>query len=425
MARFSPLSLDRWRFWFDRLQEKLWIRPLALCLLSIVGAFVAKLADGTGLAELVPKVAEGSVESLLSVMASSMLTIATLAVGSMVAAYASASTSATPRSIPLVISDDVTQNALSAFLGAFIFSLISLVSVKNSFYGEAGLFTMFVLTLWVFALVVVTFVRWVDRIARLGRLGNTIAQVEEATRRALERRRRAPTLCGLDETPGEPQGLPLYSTEVGYVQHISVATLQNEAVEREARVTLMVLPGTFVCTERPMAFIEGVAQEDLAEFARAFTLGRNRTFEDDPRFGLVALSEIADKALSPGINDPGTAIDVINTMVRLLTLWIKPPEDETPLETAYDRVVVPKLNVDDMLDDAFTAIARDGAGMVEVGVRLQKAFRSLEALNNQAMSRAARRHAQLALERAERALTQAEDKAVVRANACLGTRTSD
>ncbi len=54
----------------------------------------------------------------------------------------------------------------------------------------------------------------------------------------------------------------------------------------------------------------------------------NRTFEDDPRFGLIVLSEIADKALSPGVNDPGTAIDVIGTLVRLFTLWQSPPEKE-------------------------------------------------------------------------------------------------
>ena len=156
-------------------------------MLSIGGAFLARLADDTGLSSVLPEVNLDSVETLLSIMASSMLVIATFAVGSMVAAYASASAGATPRSIPLVIADDVTQNALSAFIGAFIFSIVSLIAVQNDMFGSAGLFAMFVFTLLVFAIVIITFVRWVDRIARLGRVVNTIEQVEKAACDALDR----------------------------------------------------------------------------------------------------------------------------------------------------------------------------------------------------------------------------------------------
>lgn len=123
------LSPDRFRFVISRIKERLWVKPLVLCVLSIGATFIAKLADDTGLSSVLPDIALESVESLLSIMASSMLVIATFAVGSMVAAYASASAGTTPRSIPLVIADDVTQNALSAFIGAFIFSIVSLITI--------------------------------------------------------------------------------------------------------------------------------------------------------------------------------------------------------------------------------------------------------------------------------------------------------
>ncbi|WP_300498100.1 DUF2254 family protein, partial [Marinobacter sp.] len=120
MPQLPQLTFDRLRFAFSRMKERLWVKPLVLCVLSVCGTFLAMLADDLGLAGTVPRINRASVESLLSIMASSMLVIATFAVGSMVAAYASASTGATPRSLPLVIADDVTQNALSAFIGAFI-----------------------------------------------------------------------------------------------------------------------------------------------------------------------------------------------------------------------------------------------------------------------------------------------------------------
>ncbi|MNT41063.1 hypothetical protein D3C72_1774130 [compost metagenome] len=70
--------------------------------------------------------------------------------------------------------------------------------------------------------------------------------------------------------------------------------------------------------------------------------------------------------------------------------------------------------MDDLFDDAFTAIARDGAGTVEVGVRLQKALRSLASVGDDAMRVAAMRHAQHALARSEKALTLQHDVDVIR-----------
>lgn len=412
----SLLNTDRLRFFISRIKERLWVKPLALCVLSIGGSFVAKLADDTGLAAVLPEINPDSVEALLSIMASSMLVIATFAVGSMVAAYASASTAATPRSIPLVIADDVTQNALSAFIGAFIFSLVSLISVQNDLFGAAGLFAIFALTLLVFAIVIVTFVRWVDRIARLGRVVNTIGQVERATARAMDRRRHAPTLCALPiprEQSGQP-GVPVYATSVGYIQNIDMETLQSCAEEYDCRVQVAALPGTFVSTTRPLLFVVGCQSFEAHDFACAFAIGANRTFEDDPRFGLLALSEIADKALSPGINDPGTAINVIGTMVRLFTRWQAPIDEEQVQAITCDRVYVPTLDMGDMLDDAFTAIARDGAGIIEVSIRLQKALEALAECDDAALAAAAKVHSRRALARSELAMSHQDDIAAVR-----------
>ncbi len=422
MARSPMLSSDRLRFVFSRLKERLWVKPLVFGVLSVGGTFIARLADDAGLSGVLPEVTLESVESLLSIMASSMLVIATFAVGSMVAAYASASTGATPRSIPLVIADDVTQNALSAFIGAFIFSIVSLIAVQNEMFDSAGRFAIFVLTLLVFAIVIITFVRWVDRIARLGRVVNTIEQVEKAAGDALDRRRHAPTLGALTVSPhqAEGKGVSVYSSTVGYVQHIDLETLQSCAKAHSCRVMVTALPGSFVSAGRPLLRIEECIDECETfkpdAFTRAFTINPNRTFEDDPRFGLLALSEIADKALSPGINDPGTAINVIGTLVRLFTLWQSPLEKDKLQAITYDRVSVPELVIDDLFDDAFTAIARDGAGIVEVAIRLQKAFRALAETDDKAMVAAAKKHSRTALNRSKHAMSLQDDiDAVVRA----------
>ncbi|MEQ8803956.1 MAG: DUF2254 family protein, partial [Haliea sp.] len=140
----SMVSMDRLRFLLKQLRERLWVRPMIICLLSIGMVFIAKLFDSTQLRQLVPEVSMDSVETLLSVMAASMLVIATFSVASMVSAYAAASNTATPRSFVLVVADDASQNALSAFVGAFIFSIVAITAVKNDYYQTGGLFILFV-----------------------------------------------------------------------------------------------------------------------------------------------------------------------------------------------------------------------------------------------------------------------------------------
>jgi len=421
MPRSPRLTLDRLRFVYSRIKERLWVKPLVLCVLSLGGIFIAMLVDAMAAGSGLPEIDQESVESLLSILASSMLVIATFAVGAMVAAYASASAGATPRSIPLVIADDVTQNALSAFIGAFIFSIVSQVAVKNDLFDAAGLFAIFVLTLLVFAIVVTTFVLWVDRIARLGRVVNTIEQVENAAGNALDRRRHGPTLGALAATPNQAKdpGVAVCSSKVGYVQHIDLETLQSRAEALNCRLVLMALPGTFVSTTRPLVRVEGGASFQAESFLSAFTIGSNRSFEDDPRFGLLALSEIAAKALSPSVNDPGTAINVIGTMVRLFTLWQSPLKQDRLQAITYDRVRVPTLEIGDLFDDAFTAVARDGAGMVEVSIRLQKALLALAETDDPGIVAAARKHSRMALARSEHALFLQEDIDAVRRTAAF------
>jgi uncharacterized membrane protein len=419
------------RFYLNRLRERLWVKPFLMCLLSLASIWLANLADDLPLESLVPEVSIDSVESLLTILSSGMLVIATLAVTSMVSSYNSASTTATPRAFPLVIADDHSQFALSTFVGAFIFSVVTLVVVQNHYYGKAGLFAVFTTTLFVFTVVILTFVRWMDCIARLGLLGNTVKKIEDATECALLKRRESPTMGGLCLS-GDVHGQPIYHEDIGYIQLIDMEALQAAADKHGVKVAVQALPGTFVTPNRVLARLipndgrnsadHTLPSEDLATFARGFVIGRERTFDEDPRFGLVSLSQVASRALSPAVNDPGTAIDILSSCVRLLLQWATPAPEAEKADIRYDRVAVPKLSLDDLFDDAFAAIGRDGAGLVEVAVRVQKALAALAATGG-TVKDVAHHQARQALARAENALSLAEDIDTVRGHcpACEGS----
>jgi uncharacterized membrane protein len=154
--------------------------------------------------------------------------------------------------------------------------------------------------------------------------------------------------------------------------------------------------------------VSGGGEIDRDALRAAFRMGDKRVYDEDPRFGLIVLSEIAARALSPAVNDPGTAINIIGAFVRVFERWIEPPDPDDD-QAVYERVRVPRIAVGDMFDDAFVAIARDGAGMIEVQVRLQKAFRALAAMDDAALELAAVAHSKSALARAEHALHHEEE----------------
>jgi uncharacterized membrane protein len=66
--------------------------------------------------------------------------------------------------------------------------------------------------------------------------------------------------------------------------------------------------------------------------------------------------------LSPAVNDPGTAIQIISSYVRLFSLWAEPEKKQ---RKPYDRIAVPELTIEDLFEDAFRPLARDGAEILK------------------------------------------------------------
>ena len=396
------MTLAQW------VRQRLWAKPLAACLASIVAVASAAALDGLWKVRNPPEISAGSIESLLSIMASSMLVIAIFAAGAMVSAYASASNTASPRSFPLVLADDVSQNAYSMFIAAFIFGVVGLVALQNGSFGTVGRFALFVETTLVFALVILTFVRWVDRIARLGRMGNTVDRAEDATTDAVRARRRDPRLGGAAVTGLGEDAIEVASTSVGYVNGVDIAALDELAKAQGWSLELVAMPGRFVATGKALLRLHkgpGALDADALEKLRAaFRISRCREFEGDPRFGFVVLSEIAGRALSPAMNDPGTAIDVVGRLVRIFDAWCGTRPDAPLAAPRHPRVQVPELAAASLVEDAFTAVARDGAGSIEVMCRLLKSLESLASFGDEALAIAARQQAREALALAEASL---------------------
>jgi len=411
--------MSRWLWIVTQLTRRIWVRATLFSALAIGTALVAIVLSPYIPQDLPTKIGADAVDNILGIIASSMLAVTTFSLSTMVSAYSAATNNVTPRATRLVMEDTTTHNVLSTFVGSFLFSLVGIIVLSTGAYGDRGRVVLFAVTILVIVLIVATLLRWIDHLSRLGRVTETTERVEKATVEAMRVRHAKPYLGGrpLEKDSDIPHtARPIYSAEIGYVQYVDTAQLSDIAGD-EGRIYLGVIPGQFSIPTTPIAWAQGVKSDDQEETIRGcFSIGDTRSFDQDPRFGISVLSEIASRALSPGINDAGTAIDVIGRGVRIFAIWAESAENKGGDDVPCPNVFVPQLEVADLFDDLFTPIARDGSGIVEVGLRLQKALLSLAHLDPEGRYVAqARKHSGLALERAEAALVIEDDKQRLRA----------
>ncbi|MBD3787984.1 MAG: DUF2254 domain-containing protein, partial [Sphingomonadales bacterium] len=325
-----------------------------------------------------------SVQTILEILASSMLAVTTFSVSIMVTAFGSAASGATPRAIGLLQRDPTTQRVLAIFIGAFVYALVGIIAMESGYYGPAGRVVLFAVSVAVVAVVIVALIRWVQHLTRFGLLADTIGRVEAAALSALRARSERPHLGGAPWVEPPVGAWPVCGPRTGHVQHVDLGALQGVAARGGFRLWVEADPGAFVHPGSVLARCDGLPGDAgtrralEAEIVGAFSIAHGRSYDQDPRFGLIALAEIAQRALSPAVNDPGTALDILSRLARALADW-RPaiPAAGGAEAPRFAAVHLRALAPEDLLRDAFDAVARDGAGVIEVMVRLQQVLAAL------------------------------------------------
>lgn len=357
--------------YLSRLPEKIWFRALLFSIAAILTAVAAELIGPLIPYESDLKLAGGSVGEVLTILASSMLAVIAFSISIMVSAYNSATSTATPRTIALMLADDRSQNALSTFIGTFLFSIVGIIGLSAGYYDDRGRVILFFATIAVILLIAGTLINWIQQLSTFGRMNDLVKRVEEAASKALRWHGQHPYLAA--QAPIEiPEGALAISCDraSGVVTTIDMEALQAAADDHELTVYLTVHPGKLVYPGRPLLYLSGgdAIEIDMEAFRDAILIERDRSFDQDPRFGLVVLSEIASRALSPAINDPGTAISVLDSGLRCFEAFV---EARVKTEEArYSRIHGPDIETRDLFTDFFTKIARDGAQFIEVHQRI-------------------------------------------------------
>lgn len=404
--------MPSWLFTLLQVRRRLWFTVALYIALGVAAALVAARFGPYVPSDFPLKVGSDAVDDLLSILASSMLAVATFSLATLVTAYTSVVGAISPHAARLLVSVGAIRNTLATFIGAFVYAMVGIVALHTGYYGAEGRVILFFFTVAVLVGVIVAMLRWIGELSSLGQSGNVIDRVAEATAEAL----RAPlSQRATAEIPRPQDALAVYAERLGYVQNIDIRGLERSARSRRAQIFLCVQPGDFVHGGEPLLWAAGPRLDAacVRELHDRVTLGAERTHEQDPRYGMRVLGEIAARALSPGVNDAGTARDVISRAVILLRDWaVENPVADAP--DAARRVVRPALSGRLLLEEAVGPIIRDGAAHPGLQMELQHALAGLAALPDPELSTAAWLVSRDALAQSSRSIARQADRRRVR-----------
>ncbi|KZY04506.1 MULTISPECIES: DUF2254 domain-containing protein [unclassified Sulfitobacter] len=399
--------------------RKLWVRVLAMGLLAFVVLGVTQLLEGLVPKKLAVTLSGSAADRLLQIIADAMLAVTIFSITIMVTVYRATSTQWTPRVHRLIIQDRTTQNTIAVFIGAYVYALVAIIMRELGIYVDERAFVLFIVTVLVLAIIVINLIRWVLHLQTFGSLIDTTRQVEKVTRAQFEDRLKEPCLGAHPLTGDIPEDAEVMrAAQTGYIQHIYPEAMDEIAKKHGMEVFLNRPIGSFVFENEPLLQVaqrgeptrEGGRDRDKFErhLRDCIVIGDLRTYDQDPRFGLVVMGEVGSKALSPGVNDPGTAIDVITRLGRILSDYRDEARMDVPVRLT--NLHVPPIDPDDLMEDGFNAMARDGDAVVEVQLRLQATLSGLMRHPDDGLSKAARAAAELHLLRAVSVTSFAPDR---------------
>ncbi|MEV0850235.1 DUF2254 family protein [Streptomyces sp. NPDC049954] len=188
-------------------------------------------------------------------------------------------------------------------------------------------------------------------------------------------------------TPARTPSAPRVESDVvtatgsGVVQHIDGPAVAEALAGCGARVTCLTAVGSFVEPGAPlMRVTSGTLSEPVTRrLIRAVHLGPSRHIEHDPAYGLRLLVDIAIRALSPGINDPTTAVQALDQIEAVLLRFASRPLGPATVQDrrGVDRVVIPRPDWATLLDLALAEVLLYGAGSLQIQRRLRALLDSL------------------------------------------------
>lgn len=376
----------------DTVRTQLWPLPLAGVSVAFILGLVLPSVDRHIDTSLPPWLAgvlfsgdPSAARTVLDAVSSSLITVTSLTFSLTVVTLQLASSQFSPRLLRTFTSDVFVQATLGLFLATFTYSLTVLRSVRTSADGQSAFVPRVSVTVsFVLALAsVIGLVVFLAHLARQIRVETMLEEVHtdaSATLRAVVDEPDRPDRGDGPAMPPRPgHATTMLARSSGFVVRIDEGELLGVTVDADIYVVLDRYPGASVVAGTPIGSMwsdTGPIDPDRADrlterISHALHVGMERTAVQDIGYGLRQLTDVANKALSPGINDPTTAVHALGHISALLGEIAD--RDPGPARLSRDDVVRVELarpGFVELLDSSFTQPRRYGGADPQVAIRL-------------------------------------------------------
>ena len=405
------------------LGDTFWLLPAALVVVGVLAGIGMVAVDRSGAVPqwlidspwLYNGGATGA-RTLLGAVASSTIGVAGTVFSITIAALSLAAGQMGPRLLRNFTRDRGNQLTLGTFLGTFSYALMVLRSVRTQSEGEFVPHLSLSIGILLAFVCVGTLVFFVGHMAGRINVDAVIELVSGEVRTAIGR-------LMLAHLPPEPPPVSFWhgaeavnDPRRGYLQQLDEDGLADWAAEHETAIRLLVRPGDYLFPGAAVAAITRPAPGADSAIRDNTAVGGQRASSSDLEFAIRQLVEVAVRALSPGINDPHTAMSVLDRLGAALC-------DAVPLHLATGVVlrdgrpvlVRPAVDYDGLLDAMFHLIRQNAAGSAAVLIRMIEVLASVAGCERDPTRLAAlQRHADLVLGDAERDVNTPSDMADVK-----------
>lgn len=428
----KALLLKHW----DRLRSSFWFVPAAMACLAVALALSAVAIDEAAGDDWLQRLgwgysggAEGA-SLLLGTVAGSMIAIAGTVFSMTLVALSLASSQLGPRLLRNFMRDTANQVVLGTFVATFVYCLLVLRTIRRAdevaFVPHLSV-SIGVLLAMVSIGVLIYFIHHVsvsiqadEVIAHVGR------ELEDGIDRLFPGHLGQPGSQHSDSSgPAElpaafaREARPVGAAEDGYLQLIDGGALMALASREDLLLQLERRPGHYLVKGQTMVMVwpaDRVTDALVEQLNDAFVFGNQRTATQDVEFSLRQLVEIAVRALSPGINDPFTAIACVD---RLGSALCRLARREAPSPLRYDdegrlRLVAPGSSFAGIVDAAFNQIRQSARSNPAVAIRMLDVMAQIAGhLQHKADAACLQRHAEMIVRGAREAVPEAEDRLAV------------
>ncbi len=426
----SSKSMNKLRVILGDLKSSFWFIPIFIVALAVVAAVSLIYLDNInhfqpeGIIQYIFTGSANSARSVLSTISGAMIGVAGTVFSITLVALTLASSQFGPRLLRNFMHERINQVVLGTYIATYVYCLVVLNTVKdNDSIQFVPVLSVFVAIMAAIANIILLII-FIHHIAISIQADKVISDINDSLFKSFK------TLFPDDDKgTSVEKSTPdfdlikrnylnkktVLAPKSGYLQLIDIDAVLKLATEQHQLIFLHFKPGEYIVEGIEIAaiyFNEKMVDGAVEKLQSIYVIGKVRTPMQDAEYSIHQMVEIAARALSPGINDPYTAMACIDNLTSTLCYLTKV---NFPLKYRYDeagelRVVTDVLTYEGMINAAFNKIRQYASGSPAVVIRLMEALATIHTFaQNKAQYNIVQKHAEMVLRLGERSFNEDND----------------